>query len=87
MLLTVISHSPCTVQKAIPVDGSTSANHAVAYALSLARDRRDAEVILLNVQSRETLEVSDFAAVITADANREAAARQPVNRKRLCDGQ
>jgi hypothetical protein len=71
VLLTVISHSPCTVQKAIPVDGSTSANHAVAYALSLARDRRDTEVILLNVQMfrcRETLEVSDFAAVITADA-------------------
>jgi len=64
------------VRIVVPVDGSTAANHAVAYALSLARDRRDTEVILLNVQSRETLEVSDVAAVITADSDREAAVRQ-----------
>jgi nucleotide-binding universal stress UspA family protein len=60
----------------VAVDGSTAANHAVAHALSLARDRPDTEIILLNVQSRETLEVSDIAAVITAGADREVAAHQ-----------
>ncbi len=60
----------------VPVDGSAPANHAVAYALSLARGRPETEVILLNVQSRETLEVSDIAAVVTANADREAAAHQ-----------
>ena len=60
----------------VAVDGSTAANHAVAHALSLARDRPDTEIILLNVQSRETLEVSDIAAVITAGADKEVAAHQ-----------
>lgn len=60
----------------VPVDGSAPANHAVAYALSLARHRPETEIILLNVQSPETLEVSDVAAVITVEADREAAARQ-----------
>ena len=60
----------------VPVDGSTAANHAVGFAVSLARGRPDTEIVLLNVQSRETLEVSDIAAVITADADRETAARQ-----------
>ena len=60
----------------VPVDGSTSANHALEYALSLARDRPETEVILLNVQSRETIGVSDIAAVITADADRVTAAHQ-----------
>ncbi|MBV8398420.1 MAG: universal stress protein [Acetobacteraceae bacterium] len=60
----------------VPVDGSTAANHAVAFALLLARGRPDTEVVLLNVQSRETLEVSDIAAVISAGADREIAGRQ-----------
>ncbi len=64
------------VRIVVPVDGSTAANHAVAHALSVARDRPDIEIILVNVQSRETLEVSDIAAVITADADKEAAARK-----------
>jgi nucleotide-binding universal stress UspA family protein len=66
----------------VPVDGSTAANHAVAYALSLASDRPDSAVILLNVQSRETLEVSDIAAIITANADREAAARHSKKARR-----
>jgi hypothetical protein len=42
----------------------------------LARDRPDTQIILVNVQSRETLEVSDIAAVISADPDRETAAYQ-----------
>jgi nucleotide-binding universal stress UspA family protein len=60
----------------VAVDGSAAANHAVAFALSLASDRPHTEIILLNVQSRETLEISDIAGVITADDDREGAARQ-----------
>jgi nucleotide-binding universal stress UspA family protein len=60
----------------VPVDGSTPSIHAVVHALSLARDRMDTEIILVNVQSRETLEVSDISAVISAATDREAAARQ-----------
>jgi nucleotide-binding universal stress UspA family protein len=60
----------------VPIDGSAPATHAVVHALSLARNAQDAEILLVNVQSRETIEVSDVAAVISADADREAAARQ-----------
>ena len=60
----------------VPVDGSAPANHAVTYAVSLTTGRPDAVIILVNVQSRETLDVSDIAAVVTADADTEAAARQ-----------
>lgn len=60
----------------IPVDGSAAANHAVGHALSLVTGREDGEIILLNVQSRETLDVSDISAVMSADADRGMAARQ-----------
>jgi nucleotide-binding universal stress UspA family protein len=60
----------------VPVDGSAAANHAVAHALSLVIGRDDSEIILLNVQSREMLDVSDISAVMSADADRETAARQ-----------
>jgi nucleotide-binding universal stress UspA family protein len=60
----------------VPVDGAAQANHAVAHAVSLAKGRQDAEIILVNVQSRETLEVSDIAGVISADADKAAAAHQ-----------
>jgi len=59
----------------LPVDGSAPANRAVAHALSLTRDRPEDEIVLVNVQSRETMDVSDIAAVITADSDREAADR------------
>ena len=34
----------------LPVDGSVSSNHAVAYVIMLAKDHSDMEVHLLNVQ-------------------------------------
>lgn len=63
----------------VPVDGSSPAVHAVAHAVSLAGDSSDAEIILVNVQSPETLEVSDISAVISAATDSEAAARQSKN--------
>ncbi len=60
----------------VPVDGSAPANRAVLHALSLAGSFPGAKIILVNVQSQQTLEVSDVSAVISADADREAAARQ-----------
>jgi hypothetical protein len=43
--------------------------------VSLASGRGDAEIILVNVQSRETLDASEIAAVISGDADRAADAR------------
>jgi len=60
----------------VPVDGSAPANRAVAYAAALARDQADALVILVNVQSPETLDVSDVTAVISREADRKEAAAQ-----------
>jgi len=64
------------VRIVVPVDGSAPANRAVRHALSLAGDARDAEIILVNVQNQKTLEVSEVSAVISADADRRAAANQ-----------
>jgi nucleotide-binding universal stress UspA family protein len=58
----------------VPVDGSAPANRAVGYAAALARDKADASLVLINVQSSETLDVSDFTAVISVNADRKAAA-------------
>jgi nucleotide-binding universal stress UspA family protein len=58
----------------VPVDGSAPANRAVAYSVALAHDKADALLILVNVQSSDTLDVSDFTAVISAEADRKAAA-------------
>jgi nucleotide-binding universal stress UspA family protein len=58
----------------VPVDGSAPANRAVAYAAALAHDKPDALLILVNVQSSETLDVSDFTAVISSQADKKTAA-------------
>jgi nucleotide-binding universal stress UspA family protein len=58
----------------VPVDGSAPANRAVAHAVALASDKADALLILVNVQSRDTLDVSDISAVISREADRKAAA-------------
>jgi nucleotide-binding universal stress UspA family protein len=58
----------------VPVDGSAPANRAVNYAAALARDKAGALVILVNVQSRETLDISDVTAVISSEADRKEAA-------------
>lgn len=60
----------------VPADGSAPSNRAVAQAISLACDKHDAEIILVNVQSPETLDVSDISAVMSLAADRELAARR-----------
>jgi nucleotide-binding universal stress UspA family protein len=60
----------------VPVDGSAPANRAVVFAAELARDKPDAKLILVNVQSPDTLDVSDVSAVMSREADtRVAAAR------------
>ena len=60
----------------VPIDGSAPSLRAVEHAIGLAGDRAGSEIILLNVQGPETLDVSDFTAVVTAPADRARAARQ-----------
>ena len=58
----------------VPCDGSSSAQRAVAYALSLVQGRPDSSIVLLNVQNRATLDLSDIDA--TRMTERDIAARQ-----------
>jgi nucleotide-binding universal stress UspA family protein len=58
----------------VPVDGSSPANRAVAYATGLLAGRTDGEIVLVNVQNADTLDISDFTAVITREADKKAAA-------------
>ncbi|HVH77210.1 MAG TPA: universal stress protein [Stellaceae bacterium] len=60
----------------VPIDGSAPSLRAVEHAIGLVGGRAGSEIILLNVQGPETLDVSDFAAVVTAQADRARAARQ-----------
>jgi nucleotide-binding universal stress UspA family protein len=60
----------------VPVDGSAPANRAVAFAAALVRSRDDASIILVNVQSPETLDVSDISAVMSVKSDRQLAARR-----------
>jgi Universal stress protein family len=60
----------------VRVDGSAPANRAVAHAIRMIRGRPEAEIILVSVQDRETLDVSDISAVMTVEADRASAARQ-----------
>ena len=60
----------------VPVDGSAASLRALDHALSLVKGREDAELVLVNVQSRDTLDVSDFTAVVSADSDRALAARR-----------
>jgi nucleotide-binding universal stress UspA family protein len=60
----------------VPVDGSAPANRAVAHALTLAQGREDTLLILVNVQSQETLDVSDISGVMSISADRKVAARR-----------
>jgi nucleotide-binding universal stress UspA family protein len=58
----------------VPVDGAAPANRAVAHAVASAAGRDDALIILVNVQSRDTLDVSDVSAVISIESDKKAAA-------------
>jgi nucleotide-binding universal stress UspA family protein len=58
----------------VPVDGSASANRAVAHAVSLAEGRVPAEIILLHVQNRETLDTSEISGITSVGADTERAA-------------
>ena len=58
----------------VPVDGSAASEHAVRHALWLAGGRADATIVLLNVQNRETLGLSDIHAE-DEDERQAAAAR------------
>ncbi len=60
----------------VPVDGSAPSLRAVEHAISLLEGRKQGEIVLVNVQSRETLDVSDFTAVVTREADRELATRR-----------
>jgi nucleotide-binding universal stress UspA family protein len=57
----------------VPIDGSDSANRAAAHAVALVRGRVDAEIILLNVQNRRPLDISDISGVTSVEANAERA--------------
>lgn len=60
----------------VPVDGSNAANRAVAYAVELTAGRENAQVVLVNIQNAETLDISDFTAVITRETDKKEAARR-----------
>ena len=60
----------------VPVDGSAASHRAVDHALWLAQGRAEAILTLLNVQNRETLDISDIdveTAPVDVIAARESA--------------
>jgi nucleotide-binding universal stress UspA family protein len=60
----------------VAVDGSPAADRAVSYTLSLVEGRPGSEIFLVNVQTMETLDVSDISAVMTVEADRRLATTQ-----------
>lgn len=72
----------------VPVDGSVASQRAVAHALWLAQGRPGSAIVLLNVQNRETLGLSDID--VRTDGEREIASRQSVkalrNAIKACKG-
>lgn len=65
----------------VPVDGSASANRAVAHALLLAHGPADTEITLVNVQNQGTLDTSDISSVTSVGADTERGVNQ--SKKRL----
>jgi nucleotide-binding universal stress UspA family protein len=57
----------------VPVDGSASANRAVAHAVALAEGRADAEITLLYVQNPQTLDTSEVSGITSVGADTERA--------------
>lgn len=60
----------------VAIDGAAPAQRALAHALTIAHGREDALIILVNVQSAETLDVSDVSGVVSASADRKLAIRR-----------
>ncbi len=60
----------------VPVDGSAPSLRAVQYAIGLARDKDRDELVLVNVQTPGTLDISDVSGVMSREADRALAARQ-----------
>lgn len=52
----------------VPIDGSVASHRAVEHAVWLTAGRPDARVILVNVQNRDTLGISDIDVEITSEA-------------------
>jgi nucleotide-binding universal stress UspA family protein len=57
----------------VPVDGSASANRAVAHAVMLSEGRDHAEIILLHVQNQQTLDTSEISGITSVGADTERA--------------
>ena len=72
----------------VPVDGSPPSIRAVEHAAALLRGSGDGGIVLVNVQSPATLDVSDVTAVISLEADRklaESRAKKALrNAVRLC---
>ena len=60
----------------VPIDGSAAAQRALTHALAILGGHQDGLLILLNVQSAETLDVSDISGVMSAAHDRKLAARR-----------
>jgi nucleotide-binding universal stress UspA family protein len=60
----------------VPTDGSAPAQRALAHAIALLRDPAADEIVLVNVQSPNTLDVSDISGVMTAVEDRQFATQQ-----------
>jgi nucleotide-binding universal stress UspA family protein len=60
----------------VPVDGSESANRAVAHAVLLAEGRVSGEITLLYVQNQQTLDTSEISGITSVGADTERAVDQ-----------
>jgi nucleotide-binding universal stress UspA family protein len=62
------------VRLLVPIDGSAAANQAVGYAIWCAGAMSDASILLLNVQNRDTLQLSDILPLTNDEQALRAAA-------------
>ena len=60
----------------VPIDGSAAAHRALIHALAILGQHKDVSLILANVQSAETLDVSDISGVMSAAHDRKLASRR-----------
>ena len=60
----------------VPVDGSESANRAVAHAVLLAEGRVSGESTLLYVQNQQTLDTAEISGITSVGADTERAVDQ-----------